>query len=190
MPNINHYSPQSGRRIKEDGTTVNIADAVDKTSGAFKTVLTGSNVPDAQAVPMKKTVKKIVSTLANAVSLGAGATSSAFLLGADGTESEVWLAISIDQQPWTARGNNDFSGDWNDAFYPIKNGVTSTYLATTPTMCLALGMLSNAAVGGGLTSFSEAKSISQPLTASSYVKITNSSASTATLTIRAIRIWR
>jgi len=59
MPDINQYSPRSGRQIKENGTIINTAEmieaiynalVVDKNAGMQ---LTGSNVQDSQALPTK-----------------------------------------------------------------------------------------------------------------------------------------
>lgn len=139
----------------------------------------------------RKHTKKTITTIANNVSIIAGATSAQLLLGTDGTESEVWVAVSINKFPWTLRGSNDFGGVWSDAFYPRREGALSDYIVSAPAMSLALGVLMTLQNVGAPTTYNEAKQIAQPLNAASFLTITNNHATdVATFTIKVIRIWR
>lgn len=139
----------------------------------------------------RKHVKKVITTIANNVSIAPGATSAQLLFGTDGTESEVWVAVSINKFPWTLKGSNDFGGAWSDAFYPKREGALSDYIVSAPAMSLALGVCITLQNIGIPTTYGEAKQIAQPLNAASYLTITNGHATdTATFTIKIVRIWR
>lgn len=175
-----------------DGTNArNIKCATD---GTLLTQVSGSSIPITQPVPSYKTAKTTLATLLSAGSVAAGGYTSKIDLGIT-NEDEIWILVSIDQQPWTLTtshlGNTDGFSTL-DAIFPKRNAVTSTYAASIPATSLYLGMRTDL-TGAGLTpptTMLEARALQVPPLAGSALYIANGSASTATITVKVYRIWR
>lgn len=163
------------------------------TAGANAVTLTGSNIPDTTPIPQKRTVKHLLTTIANAVSVASGANTGLLPLGTDGTETEVWVTINIDKQPWTASARGFWAtGDSAVRMYPVLSGIATAYSdLTAPALSLVTGV---AASAQGLTApanINDAKALSLPIMPTATIKVINSHATDpATITVKVIRIWR
>jgi len=135
--------------------------------------------------------KREIVKIADNISILPGASSANIIMNCDGTESEVWLAISINKFPWTLKGNNGFDGIWSTAFYPERTSVGVVYPMTTPASSLALGVLPAASGLPVPTTLTEAKALAMPLNPTSFFNITNGHATdTATVTAWCTKVWR
>lgn len=157
----------------------------------MQVTLTSSNVPDAQALPVRNIGKKSITTIINAVSVVAGGDTGYIACGLDGTEDEVWVAVSIDQQPWSLFTKNIFTVGSAANNYPSYVGKTTTFaVANAPALSLVMGVNPG---NQGLTvpaSMADARSIKFPLDSGTQAYVSNLSAATATVTVKVIRIWR
>jgi hypothetical protein len=152
-----------------------------------------SSIPDSQSIPSKRVVKKVISTIENAISISAGATSHNIFLGLDGTESEVWIGVAMSLQPWTLYANNVFNVSAFDSngVYPTRIAHVYTYGTIKPAMSLVLGVAPGSQGMAAPASYVEAKNASIPLDSSTAVNVQNGHATdTATLTVKVTRIWR
>jgi hypothetical protein len=178
------------------------SDTTDSPEGTFKpldqvmeTSLTGSNVPDNEALPNKNISKTEMTTVINAMSVSAGANTGLVDMGLDGTESLALVLINIDQQPWSCKIVNQTNDVKTKALYPEANGVTTTFATTSKPYS---GVYVPFVTGGGLTSVTNlnealllASAVDLNAVASvGKVQIDNDSTSTATITVRIIRMWR
>lgn len=142
--------------------------------------------------PVTNKVKTITTTIIDGITIAAGANSPSTLLGTDGTESEVWLAINIDKQPWSLLPSTFFGTSLADAAYPSYYNKTTAYAtANSPAMALMLGISAN---GNGVTppaSMTAAKDTMIPIPSSVNIVISNGHATeSATVTVKVLRIWR
>lgn len=162
-------------------------------TGAMPVQLTGSNVPNAQPIPQKRITKIQIDTLMNAVSINPG-EGSTVTIGGDGTESEIWALISIDQQPWSLRtGVGWFTGgNIYEGVFPKRSNVTSTTTTINPAVSLLLGAIVPYPTTG-LTApmtLQEAKQFLTGYNPNIVLRLENLSASVATATLKVVRVWR
>lgn len=157
--------------------------------------LTGSIVPDAQAIPVKGIARVEVETLVNAQSVAAsGGQTTPVSIGGKG-EDETYVLINCDKTPWSFRSG----ATWNvahgygspDCVYPKRDNVATAYShSANPCISLFLGFSFAGYVGmSEPTSLQEAKSIAIPAS-NEQIKVLNYSEEIATVTIRVVRVWR
>ena len=134
-------------------------------------------------------VKIQIDTLVNAASVAAGGKVTADL-GAQG-ESELMLLVSTDKQPWRVVAghpwypNGDALGASN-TIYPSADK-TTTHTAANPASLLYIGRV---LTGVTVASLAEAVAMQMPPASGVSMRFSNLSAETATVTIKALRIWR
>lgn len=161
-------------------------------AGTINTQLSGSNVPDSAGVATKKVAKVSATIILNAVSVVAGASTPDTVMGVDGTESEVWLSVNIDKQPWTLLAHNYFGNISNSATYPQYSSHLTAYASSAvPALALCLGMNCTAQGFALPTTVTSAKDQAMPLSSTAACRISNGHATdNATITVKVIRIWR
>lgn len=148
--------------------------------------LTGSNVPDTAGMAVKQVNKMSISTILNAQSVAAGGNTGFVSLGLDGTESLVAVTFAIDQQPWTANAYNLFNGFSTKNLYPEINGKTTTPGASNPAASIYVPLLCDGVAVPA--DYKEAVALAK-YTNGGQIRVINSSASTATITVKVIRMW-
>jgi hypothetical protein len=145
--------------------------------GTLLTQLTGS-------IPRKVTIE----TLASAQSVAASGNLD--LPYTTQGESEVWVLVNIDKQPWSLRSRLLWASTYGvNNFYPPRNNVSTAYnTVSSPAGSL---LLATRALGGGLPEITTMEDAKQYAGAySTTFRIENGSAETATVTLKVIRIWR
>jgi len=147
--------------------------------------VSGSTLPEAQAIPIRNTSKMVISTILNAVSVAAAGNTGAIALQVS-TADLRFLIVSIDQQPWNLRiSTSVFGGYTADKAYPQANGSTSTYTTTAPFTCIPLVI-----PGTGFTIDNNLLfKLNNPAVVCGFV-VDNASAATATVTVKILDIWR
>jgi hypothetical protein len=158
--------------------------------------VSGSNLTEAQALPIKG--KSSLSVLLNAVSIAAGASSEETSFGVT-TEKELWVCVSIDKQPWTLTANTTEVSTISSLglmLYPPMVNVAKTFSSgggAFPAKSLYLGhsvSLDNYNLEN-LTSMTAAKLYQIPPNTNAKFKIINGHATdAATVTVKVIRVWR
>jgi len=107
-------------------------------------------------------------------------------------ESEAWLLVNTDKQPWSLIASRVDGVATNGTLYPIRMsyGIAhATY--NNPAASLYLGLRPDSTYGlVSPTSMIEAKQYMLPPRVGSKVGFTNGSLENASVTIRIIRIWR
>ena len=145
-------------------------------TGATPVSLTGS-------IPRKVTIE----TLANAQSVAASGNLD--MPYTTQGESEVWVLVNIDKQPWTLRTRLPWASTYSKQnVYPQRDAFATAY----PTVSAPAGsLLLVAGAAGGVTApTSLAEAI---LIAGAYdtvIRVENGSANVATATVKVMRIWR
>lgn len=172
-------------------------DAITDGTSPAVTQLSGSNLPlvasSAEIGKVKISSRNVVQyeTLLNSASIAAGAFTDEISLNLT-DESEIWILVNIDKQPWSLLGNFvNYGSIFNAAaFYPQRSSYATTAgNAAYPIISMFLG---NAQTG--LTppaTLVEAKNyISMPFS-NAKVKVKNEHATDiATVSIKILRIWR
>lgn len=135
--------------------------------------------------------KTVVDTVVNAASVAAGNAVIADLGITD--ESEVWLMVNVDKQPWTLQANylSALGGYDHNALFPVRKDVATAYSQPySPAVSLLMSQIVTSATGlTPPTTIVEAKQfIAYP--SPGRVRLYNSSDETATVTIRVVRVWR
>lgn len=135
-----------------------------------------------------------VDTIIDAESIGAGANTGFINLGIT-SESEAWVLVNIDQQPWSMQTQYPWvsSGGTDASFFPKRSGVATAYSnIIIPAVSLLLGMPVSTDIGlTAPANMQEALALAWAWSVGgSSVKIINSSALTATITVRIYRVWR
>lgn len=145
-------------------------------------------------IPTERKSKKIISTIANAVSIGANGDSDIYNLGLDGTETEVWLFVNIDQQPWSLLVSVAYMTNIRSATTTTPSLSPNTKVFTDlaiPAITLWHGLrISPDNLPNAPTTINEAKAYIIPGDNSATCQIKSNSANIATCTIRVLRIWR
>lgn len=158
------------------------------------TTLSGSIIADTQAVPSRQQNKVEITTLLNAVSVPvfnagdlAGTTALANLdyKGAN----EVYVAVNIDKQPWSAgvKTWTDYVAEGQRLFPSLKN-ITQTFI-NPHVYKLAL-------IYSDINSIETIDNYEKALRAAYYppgesgIRIYNKSSEVATCTVKLIRVWR
>jgi hypothetical protein len=134
-------------------------------------------------------VKIQIDTLVNAASVAASGKVTADL-GAQG-ESELMLLVSTDKQPWRVVAGHPWypNGDalgTSTTIYPSGDR-TTTHTAVNPASLLYIGRV---LTGVTVESLAEAVAMQMPPVSGVSMRFSNLSAETATVTIKALRIWR
>jgi len=156
---------------------------------------TSNNSIKMQPTPTQRIPKYTISTIINAVSVAASTNTGDISLGLDGTETEVYLFINIDKQPWTLY-TSIISGMTaaNPATYPVYINSSQTFVTSNnPAVAFLCGVIFGATLSGIAipTTMQEAKAISLPYAPTMTTRVLNSHATdAATVTVKAIRIWR
>lgn len=158
--------------------------------------LSGSNIPNTQAVPNRQQNKVVISTILNAVSvpvydaedlIGTTVTANYTPDGA----SEIYLAVNIDKQPWSANAMTwtGYSGSEGQRTYPFLKDITHTS-TNSHNYKLAL-------IYSEYNPIETVDSYEKALRAAYYpetegiVRIWNKHATdVATVTIKMIKVWR
>jgi hypothetical protein len=159
--------------------------ATDQTLTQIKTALTDGT----QKVAL--TGKKVeFATLADAISVPAGG-STGYLQLYPTSEDLILVAVNIDQYPWTLGHSTMYYGAATgvNAMYPMRKNVNETF---TFTAAPAISMWLGNAVAGGVTSYSDAIAVHRvykSVHGLDRIAVFNKSASTATVTVRIIRVW-
>lgn len=155
--------------------------------------LTGSSVADTQAVPVRNVSRTVEETLVNAMTVAAGANTGAIDMGIT-TESEVWLMISIDQQPWTLRTNvpgGTLTSYGSSSTFPQYQNANTTHGIQSAAHALYLGIrVSNVHGLTSPTTMQEARQFLTPPVPGVSLRVDNNSEETATVTVKIRRIWR
>ncbi len=149
--------------------------------------LSGSNVQ----IPVKPERKSSIATIANAITVSAGGNSGPISLGIEGTETNVFIAVNVDQQPWDIDASVPFNSTAGTVkyLYPQRSGVTKTFTnANLPAISLILGIAPDNHDMPAINSMAEALLYSFPVI-SQRIIFYNKSATNATVTIKTIKIW-
>lgn len=166
-----------------------------QTSGDQKVQVSGSlpslSAGTANIGKTERAARVVTATIINAVSVAAGAATTANM-GLDGTESEVWVAINIDKQPWGAVAKSPFNNSAAGALYPSHWNFATAY-ATPGLPCLQMYVGVNPVDHGlaALTTLTMARELPFSAGASATLTVANQHATdAATVTAKVIRIWR
>ncbi|GIP38303.1 hypothetical protein J31TS4_15830 [Paenibacillus sp. J31TS4] len=195
-PAADQYEPVQGSAATGPRTILYSANGTplmtDANPGAVK--LTGSIVPKEQALPVYQTGGLTVfETIANAVSVPAKASYD-FNINPT-TEKEIWLAVSIDKQPWSLEGSAHpfYAGvDAGTAMYfPRKNNNAKTFGNASPSVSLHLGQRVSTSVDLiDPANMQEARLYKIPYDRGLKGRVTNYHATdTATVTVKILRVW-
>ena len=153
--------------------------------------LSGSTVANTAGVASKGVVQTIRSTIVNAQSVAAGGNGGVVSLGLDGTESEVYVSVNTDQQPWGATASQQHGNFGASVLFPERwNHATAYPNLTLPHLQMYLAEPINPFGLGSATTTIELKSRIFPYLNTSSIIFHNQSANIATVTIRVIRVWR
>ncbi len=163
------------------------AKATEQTLTQIKTALTDGT----QKVAL--TGKKVeFATLADAISVPAGGDTG-YLLLYPTSEDLILVAVNIDQYPWTLGHSTMYYSAATrtsvNAMYPRRQNVNKTF---TFTAAPAISMWLGNAVAGDVTSYSDAIAVHRVYKSAhglDRITVINDSASTATVTVRIIRVW-
>jgi hypothetical protein len=141
--------------------------------------------------PVTPKQKITVTTLVNAASIASAAWTDWTALGLDGTESEVWILVSTDKQPWIMSVQN-FGSATVDAVFPSRvadQATTHTFEVPCLSFYLGVGNVSQGLVAA--TTLLEARQYPLLYGANGSVRVQNKHATdAATITVRVARIWR
>lgn len=135
--------------------------------------------------------KVVLNTLVNAQSVAAGGDTGPIDLGIT-NEHEIWLSVNIDQQPWTLKCSVHYSlmSGAPETVYPMYSNKTTAY-PTIPATALYLGIwASNLAGLAAPSTLVDAKRIAVPPQPGAKAWVFNQSANVATVTVKAMRVWR
>lgn len=152
-----------------------------------------SNLDKLTPLPIVSAPQMVVSTIVEAATVAAGAHTGNINMGLDGTESEVWIAVNIDKQPWSLLCENILGSTGNGGVtFPDYSGKTTAYgTLGIPAMAMVLGVACSVQGLTAPTTFAEARAMKLPCVANMTCRVLNSHATdNATVTIRIIRIWR
>ena len=134
-------------------------------------------------------VKFQIDTLVNAASAPASGGVTAGL-NAQG-ESQLILLVSTDKQPWGLVGGTPWypSAQYGSSkmFFPNMESRTATYTAVAPAPVLYLGI---EYLGTTISAPADALAACIPPAPGVEIRFRNMSAETATVTVKALRIWR
>lgn len=160
--------------------------------GSSDVQLTGSNVPKTQPIPTYRAGGSItVDTVVNAASVAAAGLVEFNLTPT--TEKEIWVAIIIDQQPWTLQSSTLFyagSDGGANNYYPKRSAQATTHTSVAPCTSLHLGLNVDTVYGlTAPTTMQEARQHKIPYLSTLKGRLSNGSASLATVTIKLIRVW-
>lgn len=166
---------------------------INNSSIAVPVDLQYSNLDYLTPLPTIRTPKMLISTIVSAASVVAGGNTGYINLGLDGTESEVYIMVNTDKQPWTLYARNIMDGI-DSAGSTFPNYASSAVIYPTLTFP-AIGLLLGHCAGGqGIaapTTMAEAKAQMFPYSATQNCRLINGHATdTATVTIRVLRVWR
>lgn len=155
--------------------------------------VTGSTLARASALPVSPGSMASLATVINAQSVAASGNTGNVSMGLDGTESEVWVIINTDQQPWTLRTGVAWLVTQNDdsTCFPKLSAVATAY-STTPAVALCLFTIAKAAATGltAPTTMAEARQLLLPSKSGVQMRLENASASTMTATVQVLRVWK
>lgn len=163
-------------------------------NGEVLTQLSGSKIADAQAVPSRQQNKVEIITLLNAVSVPvfnagdlAGTTALANLdyKGAN----EVYVAVNIDKQPWSAgvKTWTDYVAEGQRLFPSLKN-ITQTFI--NPHVYKLALIYSDINAIETIDNYEKALRAAYYPPGESGIRIYNKSSEVATCTVKLIRVWR
>ena len=139
----------------------------------------------------QKSIYAVTTTIINAQSVVAGGNTGDVNMGLDGTEDEVWIAISIDKQPWSMYPSSIFGNLGAGNCYPQYANKTSTFTIDVPAMALYVGINSSAQGLAAPVSINDAKTHRVPAISTVTCRVLNGHATdNATITVKILRIWR
>ena len=150
--------------------------------------------PVTQSIITKNNAFSKLDIIANAISILPGNNSGLLDLGIT-TETEIWIEVLIDKQPWTARIYGYPHAPENGlttGLYPKRSSYTTAHTSVElPCRSMVLGIA--ASVSTGLidpASLADAQYFKTPVPGLK-LHITNLHATdTATLTVRVLRFWK
>ena len=176
--------------VSDDAAQAELVQIKTLLSGIESKIHTIQNGTQPAAVELKGSIprKVTIETLASAQSVAASGNLD--LPYTTQGESEVWVLVNIDKQPWSLRSRLLWASTYGvNNFYPPRNNVSTAYnTVSSPAGSL---LLATRALGGGLPEITTMEDAKQYAGAySTTFRIENGSAETATVTLKVIRIWR
>lgn len=135
--------------------------------------------------------KTVMRTLINAQTVAPGAHIGPIDMGVT-NEHEIWLLVNIDQQPWTLKASTPYllTAGAPETLYPVYAAKPTTYPAT-PATALYLGIWASSSTGlAVISTLMDAKRIQVPPQPGAKVWVFNESANVATVTVKALSVWR
>jgi|GEM_PF-4486755 len=168
-----------------------LEDKIDKiTAGTTPavTTLSGSNLPLTQPVPSIKAGKVVVDTIWNAKTIQSNSALQAQSLGTT-NETELYLLIWIDRQPWTLYGDTAYmTVAETRTFYPITNNLATAY--TNSYSPRVVKYLNWVGVTGDVAPTKISEAIALPMNENRKFSLIQTSGEVATVTVKVVRIWR
>ena len=136
-------------------------------------------------------------TILNAVSVAAGAEQLNISLNLTGEESEVWILVNTDKQPWTLATNASNSGAIMGAnispIYPRRTNHASIYTSLNGPSTHLFYAFRLDATGTGISdpiTLAEAKNLKLPPFEARFTFTNGHATDTATVTVRVLRRLR
>ena len=136
-------------------------------------------------------------TILNAVSVAAGAEQLNISLNLTGEESEVWILVNTDKQPWTLATNASNSGAIMGAnispIYPRRTNHASIYTSLNAPSTHLFYAFRLDATGTGISdpiTLAEAKNLKLPPFEARFAFTNGHATDTATVTVRVLRRLR
>jgi len=179
--------------VESELTAIKSTNGIKKIEDTVAVQLTGSSLPDTQALPVKQAFNYELETIINAESVPSNQTS--FKIITTNGEAELWFLVSIDKQPWRLTAGTPWFTQYSwgpQPFFPVRNNVANTSTVSVPIISLYVP-LSPSLSSLGLTApttMAEARQFLTPPPKSFGVGVHNGSAETATVTLKVLRVWR
>ena len=157
--------------------------------------LQGCSLPSTSPVPILNIPKYTIETLLNAVSIAALGNAT-FSISAT-TEKEIWLAVTVDKQPWSIAMATLFSSSGSaskTAMFPKRDAVATTHSSTSPALSIYMGVPVAATAGTyteDVTTIEKAKNYTFPYPTTIAGRVENGHATdAATVILKTIRVWK
>lgn len=164
------------------------------TDGTLKAQLSGSLITDAAPVITRQAKRMSIETVIDAASIVASGNTGWQTIDGQGA-SLVLLAINVDKTPWTLQGWGMFGAQpTTNGTWPMWSAAGAYASVALPAVGLCImhnasGFLTTALDGLKPTNFAEALALARSDDSMKY-RVLNSSADTATVTLRVVRVWR
>ena len=186
--NVEDGSPVSGLSYEIDENGYPVMRVVDAAPFAYDPVADRIKV---QTEVTRKTGFTVDTVVSNQI-VGAGTNFEIDVAFSD--ESEVWVGVAFDQQPWTLYTGSVHStqGSYSTSLFPELKGMTTTHPISAPAMALHLPFAPNTAMGiTPPTTLDEARNFVTSQGGQTYrFRLKNDSATDGNLTLKIFRVWR